>query len=62
MGEVQKNISDIKALDNFAMQNLHDDMKRQYAKDNGYKLIEIPYTEDTQEKVNKYIEKCLKGV
>ena len=39
----------------------NDDIKRQYAKDNGYKLIEIPYTVNTQEKINKYIEKVFEG-
>jgi len=37
-------------------QQLHDSMKREYAHNRGYKFIEIPYTEDTFDKVYKYIK------
>ena len=39
----------------FKKQQLHDKLKREYAKDNGYKLLELHYSLDTQEKVNKYL-------
>lgn len=40
-------------------QKRHDNLKRAYAKDNGYKLLELHYTLDTQEKVNNYLDKYL---
>lgn len=39
----------------FKCQQKHDQMKRKYAKDNGYNLIEVPYTEDTLGKVKNYL-------
>ena len=42
-------------------QQYHDNLKRQYAKDNGYKLLELHYSLDTQEKVNKYLTRRIKG-
>lgn len=39
----------------FAKQNLHDDMKRDYTKSPGYNLLEMPYTANTQEKVDEYL-------
>lgn len=39
----------------FREQQNHDQMKRKYAKDNGYNLIEVPYTEDTSEKIKNYL-------
>lgn len=36
-------------------QQHHDKMKREYAKKNGYKLLELHYSLDNQEKVNKYL-------
>ena len=42
-------------------QQYHDSLKRQYAKDNGYKLLELHYSLDTQEKVNKYLNQLIKG-
>ena len=38
------------------IQEKHDALKRQYAKNHGYPLIEIPYTVDTQEKINDFME------
>lgn len=38
-------------------QQLHDKMKREYAKENGYKLLEIKYTLNTQELVDTYLKK-----
>lgn len=42
----------IKRLDT---QRKHDNMKRKYASDNGYKLIEIPYKFDTLDKVQEQL-------
>ena len=42
-------------IEKFAKQNLHDDMKRDYAKSHGYNLLEMPYTANTQEKVDDYL-------
>lgn len=41
--------------DQFKIQQKHDQMKREYAKEHGYKLIEVPYTEDTLGKIKKYL-------
>ncbi len=41
----------------FEYQQKHDKMKAEYAKANGYKLITIPYTEDTFSKIKKYLIK-----
>lgn len=41
----------------FATQQKHDKMKADYAKNNGYKLITVPYTEDTFSKIKKYLIK-----
>lgn len=49
-------------IEKFAIQNLHDDMKRYYAKSNHYTLIEVPYTYNTQGKVSEYLKEKLKGV
>lgn len=43
----------------FKVQQFHDKIKRDYAKDSGYTLLEIYYTLDTQEKVNNYLDKYL---
>ena len=40
---------------NLASQKLHDKLKREYAKDNGYKLLCIPYTFDTYKDIENYI-------
>lgn len=39
----------------FKLQQKHDKMKAEYAKDSGYNLITIPYTEDTFSKIKKYL-------
>ena len=41
----------------FKIQQKHDQMKFDYAKDHGYNLIAIPYTEDTFSKIKKYLIK-----
>lgn len=41
----------------FAIQQKHDQMKFDYAKDHGYNLITVPYTEDTFSKIKKYLIK-----
>ena len=45
----------------FKKQQIHDNLKREYAKDNGYKLLELKYTLDTQELVDRYLERRIKG-
>ena len=45
---------------NLKKQQLHDKLKREYAKNNGYKLLELKYTLDTQELVNKYLSRRIK--
>lgn len=42
----------------FKKQQKHDKLKADYAKANGYKLITVPYTEDTFSKIKKYLIKC----
>ena len=44
----------------FQKQQYHDNLKREYAKDNGYKLLELKYTLNTQELVDKYLERRIK--
>ena len=41
----------------FKVQQKHDKLKSDYAKGNGYKLIAVPYTEDTFSKIKKYLVK-----
>lgn len=41
--------------DKFTTQQKHDKMKLAYAKAHHYKLITIPYTEDTFGKIKKYL-------
>lgn len=43
--------------DRFTVQQKHDQMKLEYAKDHGYNLITVPYTEDTFSKIKKYLIK-----
>lgn len=49
-------------VDAFKVQQHRDELKRTYAKENGYMLIEVPYTENTQEKVNSFLNNALSGV
>lgn len=41
------------------LQQKHDNLKRQYAKDHGYKLLEIKYTNNKQQQINKILDKEL---
>lgn len=41
----------------FEKQQKHDKMKADYAKDHGYNLIAVPYTEDTFSNIKKYLIK-----
>ena len=43
--------------DKFKVQQKHDKMKADYAKEHDYTLITIPYTEDTFSKIKKYLVK-----
>lgn len=47
------------AYDVWNLQIKHDNMKRKYAHDNGYVLIEVPYLFDTSSKVSRYVNKQL---
>lgn len=38
-------------------QQYHDKLKKDYAKNNGYKLLELHYSLDTQEKVSNYLDR-----
>ena len=49
-----KNKTDLKK------QNKHDKLKRKYAKSNGYKLLELKYTLDTQELVDEYLSRRIR--
>lgn len=44
----------------FELQNKHDNLKREYAKNNGYKLLELKYTLNTQELVDKYLNRRIR--
>ncbi len=44
----------------FEKQQYHDNLKRQYAKDNGYKLLELKYTLNNQELVDRYLSRRIK--
>ena len=44
----------------FKKQQEHDNIKREYAKENGYKLLELKYTLNTQELVDKYLSRRIK--
>ena len=46
---------------NLKKQQYHDKLKREYAKENGYKLLELKYTLDTQELVDRYLARRIKG-
>lgn len=41
----------------FKVQQKHDQMKLDYAKNHSYRLIDVPYTEDTLPKIKKYLIK-----
>ena len=41
-------------------QKYHDRIKREYAKDNGYRLLELKYTLNTQELVDKYLNRRIR--
>ncbi|WNM50932.1 HNH endonuclease [Staphylococcus phage Alsa_3] len=43
----------------FENQKMIDNIKKQYAIDNNFKLIEIPYTKRTYETISKYLSKLL---
>lgn len=43
--------------DRFMVQQKHDQMKLDYAKEHWYNLIAVPYTEDTLPKIKKYLIK-----
>ena len=43
--------------DRYIVQQKHDQMKLDYAKEHGYNLITVPYTEDTFSKIKKYLVK-----
>ena len=43
----------------FKKQQLHDKLKREYAKENGYELIEISYKIDTQDKIDTYLDRII---
>ena len=46
----------------FKLQQYHDKLKYDYAINNGYILLEPTYKLDTQEKINNYLDKHLKGL
>jgi len=48
--------------ENFKYQQIRDSIKRYYAKNNGYNLIEIPYTEDTYDSIEYFINRELHSV
>lgn len=43
--------------DQFELQQKHDKLKSDYAKEHNYNLIAVPYTEDTFSKIKKYLFK-----
>lgn len=43
--------------DQFKRQQKHDRLKSDYAENNNYNLIAVPYTEDTFSKIKKYLIK-----
>ena len=50
---------DGKVSSNLEKQQYHDKLKREYAKNNGYILLEPTYKLNTQEKINNYLDKHL---
>lgn len=53
------NIKGVGKYTNLQKQQYHDKLKRDYATNNGYILLEPTYKLDTQEKVNKYLDNYL---
>ena len=53
------NIKGVGKYTNLQKQQYHDKLKREYATNNGYILLEPTYKLDTQEKVNKFLDKYL---
>lgn len=45
--------------ESFLKQIKRDEMKRAYAKENGYSLIEVPYTYDTKESIKEFMDTLL---
>ena len=45
----------------FKKQQYHDRLKKEYAKKNHYKLLELHYSLDTQDKVDTYLNRRIKG-
>ena len=45
----------------FKNQQYHDKLKREYAKKNHYRLLELHYSLDSQDKVDKYLKRRIKG-
>lgn len=43
--------------DSFKKQQFHDNLKRRYAKEHGYNLIEVPYTANNNEDIKLYLAK-----
>lgn len=41
----------------FEIQQAHDELKREFARDHSIELIEVPYTEDNYEKVSCFLDK-----
>ena len=44
----------------FEIQQMHDELKRNFAKEHNIMLIEIPYTKDTYEKVSMFLKEHIK--
>ena len=53
------NIKGVGKYTNLQKQQYHDKLKRDYAVNNGYTLLEPTYRLDTQEKINKYLDNHL---
>lgn len=47
--------------DKLEKQQEHDKLKREYAKENNYRLLELHYSLDTQDKVNKFLKRGIKS-
>ena len=53
------NIKGVGKYTNLQIQQYHDKLKRDYATNNGYTLLEPTYKLDNQEKINKYLDNHL---